>query len=55
MAPRTRAHDWPGRITVGAFTSLRPTEQGAALAKDAWMLGMGIGFTLDEFLSRRDR
>ncbi|MEZ7002239.1 hypothetical protein VM636_02170 [Streptomyces sp. SCSIO 75703] len=28
--------------------SLRPTQQGTALAKDAWMLGIGLGFVTDE-------
>jgi uncharacterized membrane protein YphA (DoxX/SURF4 family) len=34
--------------------SLRPTEQGLALAQDAWMLGIGLGFIVEE-LSRPDR
>ncbi|MDX6584821.1 MAG: hypothetical protein QOI10_4005 [Solirubrobacterales bacterium] len=34
--------------------SLRPTEQGLALAQDAWMLGIGLGFVVEE-LSRMDR
>ena len=34
--------------------SLRPTEQGLALAQDAWMLGIGLGFIVEE-LSRTDR
>ena len=34
--------------------SLRPTEQGLALAQDAWLLGIGLGFILEE-LSRMDR
>lgn len=34
--------------------SLRPTEQGTALAKDAWMLGMGLGFVVDDLLSESD-
>ncbi|MET8116246.1 hypothetical protein [Streptomyces prasinus] len=28
--------------------SLRPTQEGTALAKDVWMLGIGIGFVVDE-------
>ncbi|WP_055692982.1 hypothetical protein [Streptomyces prasinopilosus] len=28
--------------------SLRPTQDGTALAKDVWMLGIGIGFVVDE-------
>jgi uncharacterized membrane protein YphA (DoxX/SURF4 family) len=34
--------------------SLRPTEQGLALAQDVWMLGIGLGFIVEE-LSRTDR
>ncbi|MFE9923376.1 hypothetical protein ACFYQA_17855 [Streptomyces sp. NPDC005774] len=33
--------------------SLRPTQQGIPLAKDVWMLGVGIGFVVDEMT--RDR
>jgi len=33
--------------------SLRPTEQGLALAQDVWMLGIGLGFIVEE-LSRMD-
>jgi hypothetical protein len=29
--------------------SLRPTEQGLALAKDTWILGMGLGLIIEEF------
>jgi hypothetical protein len=28
--------------------SLRPTQEGTALAKDIWMLGIGLGFIVDE-------
>jgi hypothetical protein len=28
--------------------SLRPTEQGLALAQDVWMLGIGLGFVVEE-------
>lgn len=31
--------------------SVRPTEQGIALAKDVWMLGMGLGFIVDDLTS----
>jgi hypothetical protein len=34
--------------------SLRPTEQGVVLAQNAWMLGIGLGFIVEE-LSRMDR
>ncbi|WAX76797.1 hypothetical protein [Streptomyces sp. KMM 9044] len=27
--------------------SLRPTQEGLALAKDVWMLGIGVGFVVD--------
>lgn len=33
--------------------SLRPTQQGLALAKDVWMLGMGLGFVVDELVGDR--
>lgn len=32
--------------------SLRPTPEGAAVAKDVWMLGIGLGMLLDELTSR---
>lgn len=31
--------------------SLRPSEQGVAMAKDVWMLGMGLSFVVDELTS----
>ncbi|HWG61495.1 MAG TPA: hypothetical protein VG253_07255 [Streptosporangiaceae bacterium] len=31
--------------------SLRPTQQGIALAKDSWLLGMGLGLTMDAITS----
>lgn len=31
--------------------SLRPTQQGMALAKDVWMLGMGLGLVVDDVTS----
>lgn len=27
--------------------SLRPSDQGGAIAKDSWLLGMGLGFLID--------
>ncbi|MEU2608306.1 hypothetical protein [Streptomyces albus] len=33
--------------------SLRPTQEGTALAKDVWMLGIGLGFVVDELSGRR--
>jgi hypothetical protein len=32
--------------------SLRPTQQGTALAKDVWMLAIGVGLTADALTSR---
>ena len=29
---------------------LRPTQQGTALAKDVWLLGIGLGLVLEELL-----
>jgi hypothetical protein len=34
--------------------SRRPTAQGTPLAKDAWLLGIGLSFVLDAILSRGD-
>jgi hypothetical protein len=31
---------------------LRPTQQGTALAKDVWMLGIGLGLTIDGLVDR---
>lgn len=35
--------------------SLRPTEQGAGLAKDVWMFGIGTALVLDHFLGAHRR
>ena len=32
--------------------SLRPSQQGTALAKDVWMLGIGLGLIADDLASR---
>jgi hypothetical protein len=32
--------------------SLRPSQQGTALAKDVWMLGIGLGLVADDLASR---
>lgn len=32
--------------------SLRPTQEGTALAKDTWLLGIGVGFLVDEAACR---
>jgi uncharacterized membrane protein YphA (DoxX/SURF4 family) len=34
--------------------SLKPTQQGTAIAKDVWMLGIAAGFVVDELLSGKD-
>jgi hypothetical protein len=34
----------PGMTEEG---SVRPTQQGVAIAKDVWMLGIGLGFVVD--------
>jgi len=31
---------------------IRPSQQGTALAKDVWMLGIGLGLTLDALTER---
>jgi hypothetical protein len=35
--------------------SLRPTEQGIPLAKDVWMVGIGLALIIDEVASRTSR
>lgn len=35
--------------------SIRPTQDGLAIAKDVWMLGIGIGLLTDTVLRRRRR
>jgi hypothetical protein len=42
----------PGMTKEG---SLLPTQQGVALAKDAWMLGIGLNLMLDEITERGRR
>lgn len=32
--------------------TLRPTQQGTALAKDVWLLGIGLGFVIEELGGR---
>jgi len=32
-----------------------PTQQGIALAKDAWMMGIGLGLVIDDLTDRPDR
>lgn len=35
--------------------SLAPTQQGTAVAKDVWMLGIGLGFVADALADRKKR
>jgi hypothetical protein len=35
--------------------SLRPTQQGIPLAKDAWMVGIGLALMIDEIAERASR
>jgi hypothetical protein len=35
--------------------SLAPTQQGTGVAKDVWMLGIGVGFVLDALANRKNR
>jgi hypothetical protein len=35
--------------------SPRPTQQGTAIAKDVWMLGIGVALMLDAMLTRSDK
>ncbi len=35
--------------------SLRPSQQGVPLAKDVWMLGIGLGLLIDALTERGDR
>jgi len=37
--------------TPGMHDGLRPTQQGTALAKDSWMLGIGAGLLIDDLVS----
>jgi hypothetical protein len=32
-----------------------PTQQGTALAKDVWMMGIGLGLVIDDLTDRRDK
>jgi hypothetical protein len=35
--------------------SIKPTQQGTAIAKDIWMLGIAAGFIVDEVVSGKDQ
>ncbi|MCW2716824.1 MAG: hypothetical protein QOG20_6292 [Pseudonocardiales bacterium] len=39
--------------TPGMRQGIRPTQQGTAIAKDVWLLGMGAGLVLDALSARR--
>jgi hypothetical protein len=39
--------------TPGMHTKLRPTQQGTPIAKDVWLLGIGVGLLADELAERR--
>lgn len=38
--------------TPGMREGLRPTQQGTAIAKDVWLLGIGAGLVLDDLADR---
>ena len=38
--------------TPGMRNGLRPTQQGTAIAKDVWLLGIGAGLVLDDLIER---
>lgn len=40
--------------TPGMREGLRPTQQGTAIAKDVWLLGIGAGLVLDDLAGHRD-
>ena len=39
--------------TPGMHSRLRPTQQGTPIAKDVWLLGIGVGLLADEVAERR--
>ena len=39
--------------TPGMHQRLRPTQQGTAIAKDVWLLGIGVGLLTDDLAARR--
>ena len=39
--------------TPGMHEKLRPTQQGTAIAKDVWLLGIGAGLVVDDVVSSR--
>jgi hypothetical protein len=40
--------------TPGMRDGLRPTQQGTAIAKDVWLLGIGAGLVLDDVLAQKE-
>lgn len=47
-----KARQLPPRIGMRKERSPFPTEQGIALAKDAWMTGIGLGLVIDDLTDR---
>jgi uncharacterized membrane protein YphA (DoxX/SURF4 family) len=41
--------------TPGMRDGLRPTQQGTPIAKDVWLLGIGVGLVIDGLRARRSR
>ncbi len=39
--------------TPGMRQGLRPTQQGTAIAKDVWLLGIGAGLVVDDIVASR--
>ena len=39
--------------TPGMHSRLRPTQQGTPIAKDVWLLGIGVGLLADDVAERR--
>ena len=39
--------------TPGMRDGLRPTQQGTAIAKDVWLLGIGAGLVVDDIVASR--
>jgi hypothetical protein len=39
--------------TPGMHSRLRPTQRGTAIAKDLWLLGIGVGLLADDVADRR--
>jgi hypothetical protein len=39
--------------TPGMHSRLRPTQRGTAIAKDVWLLGIGVGLLADDVADRR--